>query len=373
MHPNQEFRVKGEIENLKSDTIYLKLIDEKNIRYDTLIATKGKIQYSTVLNGFTTINLGIKDSIKMKNSEYLKNKDKDLLLFAEPGDNLSLYGKVLNFSTDYKVKGSTINKEFSSIRKQKRHLIEQLAEEKIRILNQNQEQGQKVLKDVQGGHPAEETDFQSSEKYNYLNEEIRQIDAEYSIKHQNSYVYLYKLLQEKNIETLLKQYESLPEKLKEHYWGRLISNNISGNFDLIIGSDIPTIKATTISGDCIKTNELKGKYAVLYFWGTWCTWNENGFGKMRDCYEKYKPNVEFIGVACEENNSTVNVQEYLTQNVIPWNTIINSFGVDDLTTLFKIIEYPTKLIIDPSGALVGIYKGENNDFYEQVERFMKED
>ena len=93
---------------------------------------------------------------------------------------------------------------------------------------------------------------------------------------------------------------------------------------------------------------------------------------MQECYEKYNSNVEFIGVACEENNSTVNVQEYLTENVFPWNTIMNSFGDNDLTTLFKIIEYPTKVILDPSGVLVGIYKGENNDFYKQIERFMKE-
>ena len=373
MQTNQEFQVKGEISNLKSDTIYLKLIDEKNIKYDTLIATKGKIQYSTVLNSFTTITLGIKDSIKIKNGRWVKNKDKDLLLFAKPGDNLSLNGKVLNFSSDYKVKGSTINKEFTSLRKHKRHLIEQLAEEKVRILNHLHEQEQPVLKEVKAVHPKVEADFQRSEKYIQLIEKIRQINTEYSKKHPNSYVHLYILLQEKNSETLLTQYELLPEKLKEHYWGRLISNKISGNFDLMIGSDIPRIIRTTITGDSINTNKLKGKYTVLYFWGTWCTWSENGFSKMRECYDKYKPNVEVIGVACQADNNAVNIQEYLSDNIMPWETVMSSSGDTNLASLFDIIEYPTKLIIDPSGILVGIYKGENNDFYEQIECFIKGD
>jgi cytochrome c biogenesis protein CcmG/thiol:disulfide interchange protein DsbE len=49
----------------------------------------------------------------------------------------------------------------------------------------------------------------------------------------------------------------------------LFSTTASGN-NLVVGQPAPPIRLTTLDGESIATQDLKGKVVIVTFWATWC-------------------------------------------------------------------------------------------------------
>lgn len=136
------------------------------------------------------------------------------------------------------------------------------------------------------------------------------------------------------------------------------------------GITVPDFTLKDVEGRTVRSSDFRGKkYIVLDFWGTWCYWCMKGMPQMRACYDKYKDRVEFIGVNCHDKEEAC--RKAIAEKGMTWTQVINHPDSDtDLTELFAVSAYPTKIILSPQGILEGYFQGESEEFYQRLEQLL---
>lgn len=136
------------------------------------------------------------------------------------------------------------------------------------------------------------------------------------------------------------------------------------------GKPAPDFTLKDIKGNDFTLSSLKGKYVVLDFWGSWCGWCIKGIPDMQAMYKKYQGKLEIVGVDC--NDTEEKWKAAVEEHGINWiNVINNTEKGKDLTTIYNISGFPTKIIVDPEGNIAKIVVGESPEFYDAVKEMMK--
>ena len=111
---------------------------------------------------------------------------------------------------------------------------------------------------------------------------------------------------------------------------------------------------------------------VLDFWGTWCGYCVKGIPAMKAAYEKHKNKCEFISIDC--NESREKWLEGVEKYQMPWVHLYNSADVapaKNVSAIYAVQGYPTKIIITPKGLIHKIFVGENQEFYNELDNIKK--
>lgn len=136
------------------------------------------------------------------------------------------------------------------------------------------------------------------------------------------------------------------------------------------GMDAPDFTLMDINGKPLALSSLRGKYVVLDFWGSWCTWCIKGIPEMKQYYGKYKGKFEILGIAC--GDSEEKWKEAVANNSLPWLNVINDEkGGNDAGKLYAISGYPTKIIIGPDGKIIKFIVGESPEFYTALDSLFR--
>ena len=132
-----------------------------------------------------------------------------------------------------------------------------------------------------------------------------------------------------------------------------------------VGAVAPDFTLPDLEGKEFTLSSLygKGKYTVIDFWGTWCSWCMKGMPSMKEAYAKNKAKVEFVGVDCGDK------QDIWKQGVaslqLEWINVWTQN--DDVSVSYGIQGFPTKLILDPQGTIVARFNGEDPAFYTTLD------
>ncbi len=136
------------------------------------------------------------------------------------------------------------------------------------------------------------------------------------------------------------------------------------------GMPAPDFTLNDLNGKPLSLSSLQGKYVVLDFWGSWCIWCLDGIPKMKDYYKKYSSKMEVLGIACRDTHDAW--KEAVEENSLPWKNVINNDkDGTDVSSIYAVSGYPTKVIIDPKGNIVKIFLGESGEFYEFLDSLFK--
>jgi thiol-disulfide isomerase/thioredoxin len=126
-----------------------------------------------------------------------------------------------------------------------------------------------------------------------------------------------------------------------------------------------TLAANITSAD-IETNTLfdlktkKGKYVLLDFWGSWCVPCIRLIPKVKELYEKYKNEIQFVSIAYDKIDDKSKVQKLINENKMNWEQLLDNRNVkNSIVDQYKVNEFPTSILIDPSGKIVYRGIGEN--------------
>ena len=134
-----------------------------------------------------------------------------------------------------------------------------------------------------------------------------------------------------------------------------------------VGEKAPDFTAQNIDGKMITLSSLQGKYVVLDFWGSWCGWCIKGFPDMKTAYAKHKPKVEIIGIAC--GDSVEKWKAATKKHELPWISVLNPSD-GDLTKVYGVKAFPTKIVIDPQGKVLKAVRGEDPAFYTYLDEIL---
>ena len=116
---------------------------------------------------------------------------------------------------------------------------------------------------------------------------------------------------------------------------------------------------------------FKKGITVLDFWASWCKPCRNTHPRMIKLFEKYQTdNFNFIGISVDKN--TADWERAITKDSLTrWPNILsykNDRGID-LTDKYNVNSYPTKILIDRNGIVIGYYVG---DDFTEFEKKLKE-
>lgn len=130
---------------------------------------------------------------------------------------------------------------------------------------------------------------------------------------------------------------------------------------VVEGAQAPDFTLTDVDGKSFTLSSLYGggKYIVLDFWGTWCSWCMKGMPDMKKAYEQYRNRLEIVGIDCGDKEEVW--KKSVEKQQLPWVNV-RAEG-DDIPVLFGVEAFPTKLVLDPQGTVVARITGEDPAFY----------
>ena len=137
---------------------------------------------------------------------------------------------------------------------------------------------------------------------------------------------------------------------------------VSGNTQTIsvdlLGKSAPTFELESVSGETVRSEDLKGKVVLMDFWAVWCGPCKKSMPFFQQLSEKYRVSgLEVIGLHVDDRMPPLEkVGEYLEQAGVHYTNVASTVEVDDD---FMIFAMPTTYLIDRDGVVVKQHIGFN--------------
>lgn len=134
------------------------------------------------------------------------------------------------------------------------------------------------------------------------------------------------------------------------------------------GKALPEIQFSTLNNQIIDNDALRGKVVLLNFWFTSCPGCKVEYLGLQTLKERFKNQEEvvFISIA---NDDVVSLNQFLQLN--PLNFIHVASGKPIADNSFKILGYPTNIIVDKYGVVQHIKIGGSPQSADDIEYEMK--
>ncbi len=123
------------------------------------------------------------------------------------------------------------------------------------------------------------------------------------------------------------------------------------------GKKAPNFEAVLMDGSTFKLSDLKGKYVLLDFWGSWCPPCRRDNPNLVALYDRYNSQgLEIVSVALEKNDKTW--KKAIAKDGLRWPYHImrtsRLVATDALALKYQVTDLPTKYLINPQGHIVGV-------------------
>lgn len=363
--------IKGDISNLDGHQIAVAIANP----------ARKPIKKADALNGIFEVSISIEDvqELAVYPFRYKKNvisdlnkkafyAPADLVFFASPGDTITITGDAMKL-WQATVSGGALEKEYHYLSKQLLPVFtqyDQLKFDECQLRLNNDTISAAKLKEQQ----------------TVLNKQLKSITKSYYATHTDNAFALFKLhqdmkrLQADELESIFDKYNS---NLQQTYTGKAISTYLEKSKTVAKGVKMVDFTGHTLTGAAFDSKELRGKFVLLDFWGSWCGPCRKSNPHLKELFKKYNgKGFEIVGIAHEINPDIKKAKAALKKAVakdgLTWVQIFNNELKDhlDLVTTYNISSFPTKILINKEGQI--IWKGvgtEDDDIDERLKAIFK--
>ena len=139
-----------------------------------------------------------------------------------------------------------------------------------------------------------------------------------------------------------------------------------------VGDAAPDFKLKTSQGKDLALSELKGKWVIIDFWGSWCGWCIKDFPAMKKFYAANKKKIEILGV--NHNDTYDRWRAAVNGNGLTWINVHNpeaNTDDNDPVVLYGVTGFPTKVVVDPDGKIFDISVGYKENYYDELLKKIK--
>lgn len=129
----------------------------------------------------------------------------------------------------------------------------------------------------------------------------------------------------------------------------------SGTGRIAVGSVMPPIEVTTVTGERIALQAPRGGYLLVYVWNTWHSAADSDLPvAMMDLYPKFAPRgLSMVGISTDYRK--VDLLNFLEENEVPFPQVFHGPDLyQGLTARLGIEAVPTAILIDSRGAVVSV-------------------
>lgn len=349
--------VSGEMKDLTNDTlvVYSRMAgSDSDGKADTVVANNGKFVFDTDNTVMQEIIISVKEDTTMT--------DRDVKFLLLPGHKVKLSGAM----SDPVFSGGSFYEDLNTVRNiQKEYTIKiDSIFQKCYDMEDNGIDEDSIRKVYQ---PAEELMKQMDDRL-----------LEYISVNSSRDISVY-IMPQLSHENMGKSIKLIDEKVKTGIMAPYY-NYMKADFDneekrleaeknIQPGKPAPDFTLKDLDGNDFTLSSLKGKYVVLDFWGSWCTWCIKGIPAMKEVYEQYKGKVEFVGIDCRDTEEKW--REAVKKYDIPWTNVRNGVN-SEVMSQYAVQGFPTKIVIDKKGTIVKVVVGEYPEFYETLKKILTE-
>lgn len=350
---NSTARIIGKIDHIEADTVFFTLTSyqyDPNYIFDTIVSHNGNFIIDTLINElhFGTIITPEMYSTLDNGMEFLI-RSKAIDFFIEPKGELKIDAVLLPKLTEYVLRGHELNSQQNIYWEDTKSLIAE--ESRLYFEYEN-------LFLIPTSVPEQFSEIEV--KLDEIAAEFQERRNEFIKTHPNFELSAFLLLEYPK-DTIQKYYQSFTEEVKNSLYGQVITQKVDSWTKISVGAQAPDFEYPTLNGNSFQLSNHRDKYLVLDFWGSWCGPCIGGLPAMKQFYDEHKQKVEFVGIACRDTEDAWT--KAVKTNELDWKHILNQNGVNDLSRIFAVEAYPTKIIINPDGIIEGVYLGESEDFY----------
>lgn len=201
------------------------------------------------------------------------------------------------------------------------------------------------------------------------------IDKQFYQKYPCSFVTVYGLrssVPDFSYSELMDYYGQMSDEVKNSPIGKEFKEAIDKRVIAVEGKTAPGFTALEFRGDSVRLSDYKGKYVLLDFWASWCVPCRKGNPQLIGLYNKYKDKgIEFIGIASDDGNEAAWKKAIERDKIGIWKHVLSgrvSEKVRGVGEVYTVYTLPTKVLIDPTGHIIGRYEGEKEDEERMVKQ-----
>ena len=120
-----------------------------------------------------------------------------------------------------------------------------------------------------------------------------------------------------------------------------------------VGSPLADFAFVDFDGRSRKLSELRGKWVLLDFWGSWCKPCVDDVPMMKEAYAKLQARgLEILGIDYEMSGSAEKVRPFLKEKDVRWINATPESVRELVNDRFRITGFPTLILLDPQGVVV---------------------
>ena len=147
-------------------------------------------------------------------------------------------------------------------------------------------------------------------------------------------------------------YQLFTPAIQKTTYGKSINSFLALSQEVKIGGKYVDFEQTNTNGKKIKLSDVKGKYILLEFWGSWCGPCREENPQLVKTYSAYKAKgFEILGVAAD--NDKAQWLKAIKDDGLPWGNVCDLKGdKNDVVLMYGINAFPTNFLIDENGIII---------------------
>ncbi|MES2777888.1 MAG: TlpA disulfide reductase family protein [Bacteroidota bacterium] len=356
------FAITGHITGKDNGYMYLQYTVDDKSRKDSAIIQNGKFAFKGEIRGPQLAYLFSTSVIRSMDDPNLTT------LFIEP---VSMKIELQNdHFKEAKLAGSLSHYEFGTLQAKK---------DKV------QKRWKVVMDTLSAVNKRNNIEYQTMRSWvlRPYNAEISEIESDFIKANPNSYVTAYLLsysggkIPDDSVKII---FDRFPEKVKNSPFGKMLVDKWAKQRMGLTGSMATNFTATDINGTSLSLADFKGKYVLLDFWASWCAPCRKGNPHLLQLYSQYKDKgFEIIGVSDDDNKPDAWRKAVGKDGIGVWKHVLRGLDLARVKngdvknhpgeisdSKYGITALPTKILIDPSGKIIGRYGGDGGQREEEA-------
>lgn len=352
--PQVENNINCKINGLQNDSALIAFVqqsDKEKEIVDTIIFKNGYASYNfPVSELYEAFIIPFDLMYKFENGKTYPLPASRINFFIDPLSYVKINGKIEDKCVIYNAVGNQLSEHLVIARDMKISLF------KERVLFEFEYNSI-------GNNKIDEEEYWKLRKEN--NNNYQQQSINFIRKHPESEYAPRLLLEIQDKELVVELFDTLTKKSKESFFGNILGEMVDGWMTTTPGLQFPNIVDKNLNGKTFQLTDLRGKYVLLDFWGSWCSPCLSEIGKLKSLYENSKDKIEIVGIAC--NDDINRLKETVSSNNINWEQIFEGqTGEKKYSVRFGIRNYPTKILLDTEGKILKVYIGLDENLYNDI-------